>query len=140
MRAIKVYSDKKKKWFELIATFDTGTTDNWVTSDVVDLLEHTIVTVPYTQYRTFDGSVLDSSKRVQQVLWHGDGERARSRHTNFRVISEPAPFQVLFGSAFLFSECVMSFNEHALILATVKETKGMPLDVLFPAVWLNGGD
>jgi len=123
MRAIKVYSDQKKKWFEFIAKFDTGTKENWMTSVVVDLLEHTIVTVPRTQYRTFDGSVLNSSELVQQVLWHGDGEHARSRHTNFRMISQPAPFQILFGSEFLFSECLMSFNEAALILATVEETK-----------------
>jgi len=120
MRAIKVYSDKKKKWFEFIAKFDSGTEENWITSAVVELLEHTIVTVPRTQYRTFDGSILNSSELVQQVLWHGDGEHARSRHTHFRMISAPAPFQILFGSELIFSEGLMSFNEAALILAKVK--------------------
>jgi len=126
VRAIKVYSRNKKKWFEFIAKFDTGTRENWITSAVVGLLEHTVVTGPRTQFTTFDGSVFNSSELVEHVLWHGDGEHARSRHTHFRMISERAPFQILFGSEFIFSQDLMSFNEDALILATVRETQRKP--------------
>lgn len=130
MRTIKVYSYIKKKWFQFNAKFDTGTKENWITSTVVDILEYSIVTISHTQFKTFNGSTLNSFEAVQDVLWHGDGEHTRSRHTQFRMISEPAPFQILFGSDFIFSQDLMSFNESALILATVDETKRKPLRIL----------
>ena len=132
-RAIKVHSDKKKQWFEFSARFDTGTNENWITSTVADLLELPIVTVPHEEFTTFDGSALRSSQLVRQVLWHGDGEHARSRRTDFRMISEPAPFEVLFGSNLIFSECLMSFNEAALILTKAQETSRKPLENLCAA-------
>ena len=119
-----MYSDRLEKWFTLTANFDSGTTENWITKNVVDLLQHVIVTVPYTKYQTFSGETLDSSLLVHDILWHGDGTSARSRSTDFRVIGNSAPFEVLFGSDFIFSESVYSFNEANLILTKVKETPG----------------
>jgi hypothetical protein len=120
-----MYSDKYEKWVELTARFDSGTPDNWMTKDVVDLLDHAIVTVPLERYQTFTGEVMVSSELVRSVLWHGDSASTRSRSTDFRVIRKPAPFEVLFGSNFLFSESVYSFNEPNLILTKLKETPGM---------------
>jgi hypothetical protein len=119
-----MYSDKNEEWVELTATFDSGTPDNWMTKEVVDLLDHAIVTVPFERYQTFTGEVMGSSELVHSVLWHGDSARTRSRSTDFRVINKPAPFEVLFGSKFLFSESVYSFNEPNLILTKMKESPG----------------
>jgi hypothetical protein len=120
-----MYSEKNEVWVELTARFDSGTPDNWMTKEVVDLLDHAIVTVPFEQYQTFTGEVMGSSELVRSVLWHGDSASTRSRSTDFRVIRKPAPFEVLFGSDFLFSQSVYSFNEPNLILTKLKETPGM---------------
>jgi hypothetical protein len=120
---VKVYSPAKDTWYPLAAILDTGTMQNWISIHVVNLLELTISKVDSTEYTTFDGATVESTEIAQKVLWCGDGS-PMSRETDFRV-AHNACFDILFGSHLLFSEDILSFNEHALILTKKKETNGM---------------
>lgn len=112
-------------WYEFTAKFDSGATDNWMSMNVATLLECDIETEPATEYQTFTGGTLASSEVVRQIVWHGDGTSAKSRRTDFRLIDDNAPFDVLFGSRLLFSEEIYSFNDANLILTDKKKTKGL---------------
>jgi hypothetical protein len=123
-RAIQMYSESRKNWCPVEATFDTGTTENWISADTVARLKYDVEDVPAAMYYTFTGEALESSKVIRQVRWcinTGTGAGARSRWADFRIAPKGAPFVVLFGRDLIFSEDIFSFNEAALILTKVDE-------------------
>jgi len=125
-----MYSEHRREWRPLEATFDTGTPENWISQDTVAQLNYPVETVPTSSYYTFTGQILESSKVINQVRWridNGSGPSTRSRYTNFRIAPEGAPFLVLFGRDLIFSEDIFSFNEAALILTKLNETAGWSL-------------
>ncbi|KAH6677397.1 hypothetical protein B0J14DRAFT_560185 [Halenospora varia] len=82
----------------VIATKDTGTRENWISSNVV----YRCGLVPRKGlpqiYETFDGTVLESGE-VVNPSWFRQGT-GQSQKTEFRVVLDP-PFDVLFGRNFL---------------------------------------
>jgi len=126
-RAIQMYSEKRRRWRPLGATFDTGTPENWISRDIVARLKYPVENVPPSRYYIFTREILESSKVINQVRWcidNGEGPSTRSRYTNSRVAPDDAPFVVLFGRDLIFSEDIFSFNEAALILTKLDETAG----------------
>jgi len=122
-----MYSDTRREWHPLDATFDTGTPENWISLDIVAQLDYSVETVENSTYYTFTGEILESSEVVRQVRWRidsGSGPVTRSRYTNFRIAPAGAPFVVLFGRDLIFSEEIFSFNEANLILTKAGETAG----------------
>lgn len=122
-----MYSENRKDWYPIQATFDTGTSENWISADTVARLKYDVENVPKATYYTFTGETLESSKVIREVRWRidtGTGSSARSRWADFRIAPKGAPFVVLFGTDLIFSEDIFSFNDAALILTKGDEAEG----------------
>jgi hypothetical protein len=122
-----MYSEKKHQWFKCTATFDTGTSDNWISKSVVDTLELDIATVLSEQHISVTGEPFNVSD-VADIVWSADGTSDathRSRQSRFRIIDSP-PFDVIFGNDLIFCESISSFNNAALILTKGKDNPPQP--------------
>ncbi len=117
-------SPKHKTWIQVTAKFDTQTPENWISTLVVARLGAEPEQGPVIRYVTFNGEELESPRIVKNVKWGAVGADSRSRVTDFRLAPKNAPFEVLFGSDFIDSEEIYTFNEANLILVKQKETKG----------------
>ncbi|KAF8859448.1 hypothetical protein BDZ45DRAFT_742261 [Acephala macrosclerotiorum] len=120
---IKICSSRLQRWIELTAKFDTGTQDDWISISIVKDLQLAADNDELVVYETFTGEVMESSMVVRNLAWSSIGTDSRSWATTFRIAPENAPFQVLFGSDFIESKQIYSFNKANLILTRKRGTK-----------------
>jgi hypothetical protein len=121
---VKICSPKHKCWIEATAKFDTGAKEDWISAPLVERLGFNKEQGPVICYQTFTGQILESSEVVRKVTWGSVGNDSRTWVTEFRLAPQNAPFDVLFGSEFISSEQIYTFNESNLILARKRETQG----------------
>ena len=119
---VNLHSGTRAQWCPAVASLDTGTEDNWISQDLVNRLGLQPLTGVAVVYGADFSGTSVKSLGVVQVNWYGEGSR-RSRYSVFQIASN-GPFDVLFGSRFLFSEGVYDFNKHALILVKRPNNNG----------------
>jgi hypothetical protein len=102
-----MHSPKFGNWSSVLATLDTGSDENWISSAIVKRLGLETMRGLLGAYLPFDGSEVSSYETVKPT-WSSEG-RGISHVTTFRVVPN-VPFDVLFGRSFLFSPEVNPFS------------------------------
>ena len=122
-----MHSTRHALWYGLIATLDTGTTENWISQAIVERVGLDVSKGLVTKWTTFNGEQLLSGSTVAST-WCSEGHPI-THVTEFRVVYNP-PFDVLFGTNLLFSpeinffrdergsHPINCFNEERILLVT----------------------
>ncbi|PMD33862.1 hypothetical protein L207DRAFT_517887 [Hyaloscypha variabilis F] len=121
---VKICSPTFKCWIEATAKFDTGTMEDWMSTHLVKRLGFLPEPGPIILYQTFSGETLQSDLVIKKVTWGSIGSDNRTWVREFRLAPENAPFEVLFGSDFISSEQIYTFNEAKLILTKKQDSEG----------------
>ena len=119
-----MYPSGQGEPIRFIATLDSGTSDNWISSEALQRLQIKRMMKAPTEWRTFSGKSF-KSEDVVEISWNGVSNR-KTRRSTFRVTKSgvSVPFDVILGSKFIFAEDIFSFNENAWILTKKPITKG----------------
>jgi hypothetical protein len=104
---IQIYSSKESDWVPVKATLDTGTSENWISTETATRLGLKVKEMSSRTYHSFTGDTVESSQGVDNVTWHGLGS-SRTHSTQFRIAPENAPFDILVGSELIFSENLLA--------------------------------
>ncbi|KAF4626807.1 hypothetical protein G7Y89_g11348 [Cudoniella acicularis] len=92
---INVHSSKKDVWFGALATVDSGTTENWISEDVVNRCALEVGRGRPILCATINGIEFETDRCVQ-MTWRREGVK-KTQSAIFHV-GQNAPFDVLFGS------------------------------------------
>jgi hypothetical protein len=108
-----MHSPRHGQWFGLLATLDTGTTENWITQTVVDRLGLIAKNGLITQWTTLNGQEVSSGSTVNPT-WCRQGQDI-THVADFRVVST-GPFDIIFGRNIL---SAAPFNDSDVATNTV---------------------
>jgi hypothetical protein len=103
-----MHSTRNGQWYDLLATLDPGTTENWISRTIVDRLRLDVTNGLATKWPTFNGEELISRSMVTPT-WCSEGQGV-SHVTDFRIV-DSGPFDVLFGRNILYSPEINCFQD-----------------------------
>lgn len=103
-----MHSTRHDKWYGLIVTLDTGTTENWISQAIVERLGFDVSKGLVTKWTTFNGKQILSGSTVAPT-WCSQGHGI-THVAVFRVVDN-CPFDVLFGTNLLFSPEINFFKD-----------------------------
>jgi len=107
IQEVVIYAPRTAQWNAVIATLDTGATENWISQRIVDRCRLAIESGRSVQFLQFEGKTFESDKTVR-ATWRGQLGR-KTQVAVFRVADKGSPFDVLFGWTFLSNEDCENF-------------------------------
>lgn len=118
-------------WEPAIASLDTGTEKEWISSDTLKRFKNPEIVPlsPPETYKSFQGLKYQATRAVV-VSWHTDKHR-KTRKGLFRIVDD-GPFDVVIGSLTLFREDIYIFNEAALLFFHRKAKDGESHQLFVP--------
>ena len=104
---VQEFSPDTCDYHSLLAKFDTGTDENWISQEALDLLKLKSRDAASAKFLTFNHETFKSNKEVI-IIWGGFGNSV-IRETPFRVVAN-APFKVVIGKNYPPNEGIFPIN------------------------------
>ncbi|KAM0803375.1 hypothetical protein BDR22DRAFT_66911 [Usnea florida] len=123
---VMIWDPCQQRWVPLDASLDTGATDNFIVSSVVDAnnLERHQLPADGNEWETFNGHGVNANDYVVPRWRFSDGKKSYHEIRFIVVDTLPCGIEVLLGKPFIKSQELLSLNRHLLVVHRKKAGTG----------------